>query len=117
MNQVSEKQFPEEVLLRSFDKPVAVLFSAAWCGPCKVAKPRIERLSALHGFSIVSVDAGEEKGLAGFYSIRAVPTLAIFRDAKVVATVSGAGALADAPLITFLNQHGFNIVVRPEMEF
>lgn len=116
MQQISEAQFSEHVLLRSFEKPVAVLFSAAWCGPCKVLKPRIERLSALHGFSVSVVDAGVDRALAGFYGVRAVPSLLVFSEAKVVGTAVGAGNLSDTDFINFLNQHGFSIVVRPDLE-
>lgn len=117
MKQVSEAQFSEAVLLRSFDKPVAVLFSAEWCGPCKVIKPRIERLSALYGFDVTSVDAGVEKALAGFYGVRAVPTLAVFFESRVVGLKAGAGNLGEADMIAFLNEHGFKIVARPEGDF
>lgn len=117
MKQVTETQFADAVLLPSFNRSVAVLFSASWCGPCKVIKPRIERLSALHAFDVTSVDAGEEKALAGFYGVRAVPTLAVFRDGKVVGMKAGAGTLGEADMIAFLNEHGFKIVVRPELEF
>lgn len=117
MKQVTEPQFTDAILLTSFNRPVAVLFSAAWCGPCKVIKPRIERLSALHGFDVISVDAGEEKALAGFYGVRAVPTLAVFREGRVAGMKAGAGNLSEADTIAFLNEHGFNIVVRPAGDF
>jgi thioredoxin-like negative regulator of GroEL len=117
MKQVNEAQFSSEVLLPSFNRPIAVLFSAEWCGPCKVIKPRIERLSALHAFPVTSVDAGVEKPLAAFYGVRAVPTLAIFREGKVVGATAGAGNLGEADMIVFLNEHGFKIVTRPEMDF
>ena len=117
MKQVNEAQFTDAVLLTSFNRPVTVLFSASWCGPCKVIKPRIERLSALHGFDVTSVDAGEEKPLAAFYGVRAVPTLAIFKEGKVAAMKAGAGNLSEADMIAFLNEHGFNIVVRPAGDF
>jgi thioredoxin-like negative regulator of GroEL len=117
MKQVNETQFTSEVLLPSFNRPVAVLFSAAWCGPCKVIKPRIERQSALLGFDVTSVDAGEEKALAGFYGVRAVPSLVVFRDGKVAASAAGAGNLGEQQLIDFLNANGFKILVRPAGDF
>ena len=117
MIEVSESQFTEQILLRSFDKPVAVLFSAQLCAPCKVVKPRIGRLAALYDFNVVSVDAGVDKALAGFYGVRAVPTLAVFFESKVVASVAGADNLGEADLVAFLNANGFNIVMRQEGEF
>lgn len=117
MKQVTEPQFTDTVLLSSFNRPVAVLFSAAWCGPCKVIKPRIERQSALLGFDVISVDAGEEKALAAFYGVRAVPTLAVFKEGRVAAMKAGAGNLGEQDLIAFLNEQGFNIPVRPAEDF
>lgn len=117
MKQVTEAQFSEQVLLRSFEKPIAVMFTASWCGPCSVVKPRIERLAVLHGFNVVCVDAGEEKALAGFYEVRAVPTLVVFREGSVKGKAAGAGNLGDSTVIEFLNACGFDIVVHPAPEF
>lgn len=117
MKQVTETTFSEDVLLRSFERPIAVMFTASWCGPCKVVKPRIERLSALYGFDVTSVDAGEENALAAFYGVRGVPSLVVFNEAAVSGQAAGAGNLSEAAVIDFLNKHGFNIVVRPDLEF
>ena len=105
MNEVVESQFAEQVLLPSFTKPVAVLFSTGWCAPCKVVKPRIGRLCALHGFPVVCVDVGQSNALAGFYGVRAVPTLLVFSGSKVVASVAGAGNLGEVDLIALLTSH------------
>ena len=116
MRQVTEIQFVSEVLAPSAAEPIAVLFTASWCGPCKVVKPRIERLSAFYGFEAVFVDAGEEKALAGRYGVRAVPSLVVFSEGLPVAVTAGVGNLGEADLINFLNKHGFDIVVEPELE-
>lgn len=89
MKTVTEKQFPDAVLAPSFVEPFVVLFSASWCGPCKALKPVIERLAGDLDFRLVGVDAGEEKGLATFYGIRSVPTLAVFKEGKVISQIVG----------------------------
>jgi thioredoxin 1 len=48
-------------------------FTAAWCGPCKVLKPKIEALSSELPITILDVDANQTT--AAQYSIRNIPTI------------------------------------------
>jgi thioredoxin 1 len=48
-------------------------FTAAWCGPCKVLKPKIEALSNELPITILDVDAN--RIAAAQYNIRNIPTI------------------------------------------
>lgn len=48
-------------------------FTAAWCGPCKILKPKIEALSSELPITILDVDTNKET--AANYSVRNIPTI------------------------------------------
>ena len=72
--------------------PVVVDFWAAWCGPCRAMAPQFERAAReLKGRArLVKVNTEEAAGLASRMGIRAIPTIALFRDGAEVKRVSGA---------------------------
>ncbi len=60
--------------------PVLVDFTAAWCGPCKILAPIVEKLSdELAGkVKIGKLDIDESPATAAKYSVRGVPTVMVF---------------------------------------
>lgn len=82
--------FETEVLQSSV--PVVVDFWAAWCGPCRMVAPELEALAEAHGdaLRVVKVDVGANLEVAERYGVRGIPTIALFRDGKLVAESVGA---------------------------
>jgi thioredoxin 1 len=68
------------------DKPVLVDFFATWCGPCKMMHPILEELKQSIGdrATIIKINVEEAQELAVEYGVRAVPTLAIFKQGQLV---------------------------------
>jgi thioredoxin len=73
----------EQVVLQS-DKPALVDFWAAWCGPCKLVAPEMEKLAAKYEGSIdvVKVDVDANPGLSRAFNIMSIPTIAFFAPGK-----------------------------------
>ncbi len=85
----TKENFKEEVL--SSEQPVLVDFWAPWCGPCKIVSPIIDELAnELSDVKVGKVNVDEQRELASEYGVLSIPTIAIFKEGKVVNQVAGA---------------------------
>ena len=69
----------EELVLHN-DRPVVVDFWAAWCGPCRMVAPEIEKLATKYAgtVDVVKVDVDANPKLSQRLSIMSIPTIALF---------------------------------------
>ena len=87
------------------DKPVLIDFHAEWCGPCKSQSPIIKEVAKeLKGkIRVIKIDVDKNQAIAQRFQVRGVPTLAIFKNGKVMWKESG--LRTKQQLLNIINQY------------
>lgn len=90
MKVFSKKNFKKEVL--ESEMPVLVDFWAEWCHPCKIISPVLQEIDKEYEgiIKIGKVNVDEEPELANKYNVMSIPTLAFFKNGKIVELLIGA---------------------------
>jgi len=81
---INDVNFRQEVL--ESDIPVLVDFWAEWCMPCRMVAPTIEKIAEEYKgkLRVCKLNVDEAPKMASEYGVMSIPTLAIFKDGKVV---------------------------------
>lgn len=77
------EEFKREVL--EADVPVLVDFWAAWCQPCVILAPVMEKLAADYESraKIVKVNVDEARELAQNHQVMSIPTVVFFKQGEI----------------------------------
>ncbi len=85
---VTDATFAAEVL--GSETPVLVDFWAAWCGPCHVLTPVLEKVAGELGLRVVALNADENPATAADHRVLGLPTMKVFRGGVEVGSLTGA---------------------------
>ena len=93
----TEYNFDKLVLENSRKGLVLVDFWAPWAGPSLRQRKVLKRLAEEYGgrFLLVTVNTDEQKGIAGRFGVKSLPSFKLFRNGKVVKDVHGMQPEAD----------------------
>jgi thioredoxin 1 len=98
--ELTKENFEQTVL---DNDTVFVDFWAEWCGPCRSFAPTFEAASEEHEDVVFGkVNTELEQELAGYFQIRSIPTLMVFRENVIL--FSQPGALPAAALDDLIGQ-------------
>jgi len=86
----TDSNFDSEVL--KSDKPVLVDFWAAWCGPCKMIEPEVEKIAEEKSdvLKVGRLNVDNNRDIAIKYAITSIPTLLLFKNGQVIKKLVGA---------------------------
>jgi thioredoxin 1 len=99
--EITDVTFDPEVL--SSELPVVVDFWAAWCGPCKMMAPVIDKAAQTYKnkLKFCKINVDENPGKASQYQAMSIPMLLFFRKGQIIDR--SVGAIPEQQLVAKLN--------------
>jgi thioredoxin 2 len=81
-----------DALIGHASVPVVVDYWAPWCGPCRMVAPELETVARRNAgrLLVIKVNTDQVPELGDRYTIRSIPTMAVFHQGAEVGRTSGA---------------------------
>lgn len=101
--ETNDLTFEKEVVDKSHEIPVLVDFWAAWCGPCRVLGPTLEKLAEEYDgkFILAKAEVENNQEWAGKFRVMSIPSVKLFKNGEVVDEFIG--SLPEAHIREFLD--------------
>ena len=91
---MSDSALPKsfEALIQRSELPVLVDFWAAWCGPCEMVSPAIQKIASEFKGRIltVKVNIDKKQHIAAKYAVTGIPTIMLFHKGNSLFRLTGA---------------------------
>ena len=99
---ITDDNFASEI--EGADGLALVDFWAAWCGPCRMVAPELEKIArdTAGRYLVVKVNTDELTDVARRFRIQSIPTLAVVFRGREIDRLSGARPAAD--ILRFVEQ-------------
>ncbi len=101
--QVNDANFKQEVL--ESELPCLVDFWAQWCMPCHMVAPTVKIIAERYQdkLKVCKINVDEAPRTSAQYGIMSIPTLAIFKNGKLVDNV--VGVISEDELVSRIKPH------------
>lgn len=88
--EITVDNFEQEVI--ASDLPVLVDFWAAWCGPCRMVSPVVDKIGETYQgkAKVAKINVDEQGALAERFRVLSIPTLYVFKNGEIVEKMVGA---------------------------
>lgn len=85
---VTRENFDKEVM--QAEGTVLIDFWAAWCGPCRMIAPAVEKIAEEHPeVKVCKINIDDEQELAIRHGVMSIPTLMVVKNGEIVNTAIG----------------------------
>ena len=85
---VTKENFDKEVM--QAEGTVLIDFWAAWCGPCRMIAPAVEKIAEEHPeVKVCKINIDDEQELAIRHGVMSIPPLMVVKNGEIVHTAVG----------------------------
>ncbi len=101
---ITDDEFPVQVLRRSYKQPVMVDFWAEWCAPCRMLGPILEKIATDQESDVmlIKLNIEENPRMPAQYRVSSIPAVKLFRNGQVAGEFTG--VMPEANIRAFLEK-------------